>query len=467
MKTAERHQLKHNEVADTLQDVYGRIESNRKTIFAVIVAILLVGGAAVAMMYVSSQKNDKASAMLADAVAVTEAQVVPPIAGVPGQPAPPPPPAGSYPSDAARMEAALPKFMAAADAYPTTESGISARYRAAALLATLGRAPQAREQYQKVAAADGRGLYGRMSLLALAQLDVQDKKYDTAIAALRELSLDAKGDLPIDAILVQLGQTCVAAGKPTEARQALERVTTEFATSPYAADARKTLDSIKGQLSVGAVAELEFGPTYSHYRFRTNRRDERKRGADRALARAVVPPRRANRPRQRQAEPHHHISRELGAERRLPIAPRRAGRPRIADVREGCRVHRAKKRGPRAPAALGPPERHSRFQVDERHVRACEHVIVKAPEQVDRVVAEAAQREVAVVAAQQEQAAGAGVAARNSARGAHGEHAVADAERKICAEVGRHGIAASIGSEGRPEGLAVMPAARPSSGLIE
>ena len=246
MKTAERHQLKHNEVADTLQDVYGRIESNRKTIFAVIVAILVVGGAAVAMMYVSGQKNDKASAMLADAVAVTEAQVVPPIAGVPGQPAPPPPPAGSYPSDAARMEAALPKFMAAADAYPTTESGISARYRAAALLATLGRAPQAREQYQKVAAADGRGLYGRMSLLALAQLDVQDKKYDTAIAALRELSLDAKGDLPIDAILVQLGQACVAAGKPTEARQALERVTTEFATSPYAADARKTLDAIKG-----------------------------------------------------------------------------------------------------------------------------------------------------------------------------------------------------------------------------
>ena len=215
MKTAERHQLKHNEVADTLQDVYGRIESNRKTIFAVIVAILVVGGAAVAMMYVSGQKNDKASAMLVDAVAVTEAQVVPPIAGVPGQPAPPPPPAGSYPSDAARMEAALPKFMAAADAYPTTESGISARYRAAALL-------------------------------ALAQLDVQDKKYDTAIASLRELSLDAKGDLPIDAILVQLGQACVAAGKPTEARQALERVTTEFATSPYAADARKTLDSIKG-----------------------------------------------------------------------------------------------------------------------------------------------------------------------------------------------------------------------------
>jgi len=246
MKTAQRHQLKHNEVAETLQDVYGRLESNRKTIFAVIVAILVVGGAAAAMMYVSGQKNDKASAMLAEAVTVSEAQVVPPVQGVPGQPPPPPPPAGSYPSEAARTEAALPKFIAAADAYPSTESGISARYRAAALLATLGRGQQARDQYQKVAAADGRGLYGRMSQLALAHLDIQDKEYDAAIATLRELSLDAKGDLPIDAILLQLGQACVAAGKTTEARQALERVTTEFATSPYAADARKTLDTLKG-----------------------------------------------------------------------------------------------------------------------------------------------------------------------------------------------------------------------------
>jgi tetratricopeptide (TPR) repeat protein len=245
MKTAQRRQLKHNEVADTLQDVYARLESNRKTISAVLIAVIVVGGAAAAMMFVSGQKNDKAAVMLAAAVTVTEAQVVPPVQGVPGQPPPPPPPAGSYPSEAARTEAALPKFLAAADAYPSTESGISARYRAASLLATLGRAAQAREQFQKVIEADGRGLYGRMSQLAMARLDVQDKKYDPAIATLRELSLDAKGDLPIDAILTELGRACLAAGKPTDARQALERVTTEFATSPYAADARKLLDSIK------------------------------------------------------------------------------------------------------------------------------------------------------------------------------------------------------------------------------
>ena len=32
MKTTERHDLKHNEVADTLQEAYDRIDQNRKAI---------------------------------------------------------------------------------------------------------------------------------------------------------------------------------------------------------------------------------------------------------------------------------------------------------------------------------------------------------------------------------------------------------------------------------------------------
>ena len=84
-----------------------------------------------------------------------------------------------------------------------------------------------------------------MARLALAEIDVQEKKYDAAIAALREMSLDATGDMPVDAVLVRLGRACRAAGKTTEARQAFERVATEFATSPYAADAKKELDGLK------------------------------------------------------------------------------------------------------------------------------------------------------------------------------------------------------------------------------
>lgn len=246
MKTSQRQQLKHDEFSETLQQAYTRFDQNRSavtTVLGIVVVIVMVAGG---VYWYRSHQADEAARLLAEALAITEAQVVPPVTAIPGQPAPPAPPAGSYSSERAKLEAAIPKFEAAADKYSSTEPGRFARYRAGAALATLDRTADARAQYQKLVDTDGQGLYGRMAKLALAQCDVQDKKYDAAIATLRDLSLDAKGDLPVDAILLQLGQAYLAAGKTTEARQAFERVTNEFATSPYAADAKKQLDALKG-----------------------------------------------------------------------------------------------------------------------------------------------------------------------------------------------------------------------------
>src|SRR5690606_11439837 len=145
----------------------------------------------------------------------------------------------------AKLEAALPKFLAAADAYPSTSAGIVARYHAATTLAALGRADEARAQYQMVVDRDGRGLYGRMARLGIAQLDLQAGRHDEAIKVLHELSLDVKGDLPVDAVLVHLGEAYLAAGRKAEAQQAFQRVTTEFADSPYASDAQRQLDALK------------------------------------------------------------------------------------------------------------------------------------------------------------------------------------------------------------------------------
>ena len=244
MKTTERHELKHNQVASTLQDVYVRLEQNRMALVAGLAVLLVAVIAWAGYAWYAAQRDAKAGALLADALVVSEGQVVPTIAPAPGQPAPPPAP-NTFPTETARLEAAVPKFLAAADAYPNTQAGISARYQAAAGLMALGKADQARAAFEAVVSADGRGIYGRMARLGLAELDVKAKRFDPAIATLRELSLDARGDLPVDAILLQLGEVYLAAGKKPEAQQALNRVATEFATSPYAADAKKLLDSLK------------------------------------------------------------------------------------------------------------------------------------------------------------------------------------------------------------------------------
>lgn len=246
MKTSERQHLKQDEFSQTLQQAYAQFDQNRSAVSAVLAVVLVIAVVVGGIYWYRNHQADEAARLLAEALTITEAQVVPPVQAIPGQPAPPAPPAGSYPSERAKLEAAVPKFEAAADQYSSTDAGRFARYRAGAALATLGRSADARAQYQKLVDIDGQGLYGRMAKLALAQCDVQDKKYDAAIATLRDLSLDAKGDLPVDAILLQLGQAYLAAGKTTEARQAFERVTNEFATSPYAADAKKQLDALKG-----------------------------------------------------------------------------------------------------------------------------------------------------------------------------------------------------------------------------
>ena len=59
-----------------------------------------------------------------------------------------------------------------------------------------------------------------MARLAQADLSVQDKQYDQAIATLRELSLDTKGDVPVDAVLSQLGAAYLGGGE--ESRSAAD-----------------------------------------------------------------------------------------------------------------------------------------------------------------------------------------------------------------------------------------------------
>jgi predicted negative regulator of RcsB-dependent stress response len=244
MKAKERQRLKQDEVAETLQDVYLRAAQYRTRITALVVGVLVVAIAAGGWVWYQSHQAARAGALLAEGLVISEAQVIAPAQPADGTPAPPQPP-NTYPTEEAKLEAALPKFIAAADAYPSTNAGIAARYHAATTLVALGRGDEARQHYEAVIARDGRGLYGRMARLGMAELDVKAQRYDAAIAALQELSLDAKGDLPVDAVLVQLGEAYLAAGRTAEAQQAFQRVTTEFTDSPYATDAQQRLDALK------------------------------------------------------------------------------------------------------------------------------------------------------------------------------------------------------------------------------
>src|SRR5207253_9719775 len=117
--------------------------------------------------------ESRAHAMLAEALIVQTARVGPPAA--PGTAA-----AGSltYPTERERAQAALTKFKTAADAYPSTDAGIFARYQEAATWMTLDNPAQAAAAYQQVVDKAGNGIYGQTARLGLAEAQARAGPYD-------------------------------------------------------------------------------------------------------------------------------------------------------------------------------------------------------------------------------------------------------------------------------------------------
>ncbi|MDO8834944.1 MAG: tetratricopeptide repeat protein [Vicinamibacterales bacterium] len=241
MKRTERHHLKANEVAHWVLGLKDQYEANRTAINYGLLALLVLAVGVFGTMAWRSMSANRSAAMLAEAMTVAEAPVTAPVAGETGQL--PIQPAGTYPSDRARFEAALPKFLAVADAHPTAPAGLVARYRAAAALVALGRADDGIQQYRQVVER-GSGVIAAMAKLGVADAQLAGGKYDDAVIGLKALA-DAPGDdVPADGVLMQLGRAYRMAGKAADAKKLFQRVVDEFPTSVYATDAKRELETL-------------------------------------------------------------------------------------------------------------------------------------------------------------------------------------------------------------------------------
>ena len=138
MKAQERHHLKQDEFTVRASRLADRVASNLNRI--------LIGGAAAIVLalaawgYVSYQSRtaDQANALLGAALTIEQARIAP-APTIPGATQA----AGTYPTEAARGEAALAAFQKVIDAYPSHEMGTAARYHRGAVLLTLGRGADA------------------------------------------------------------------------------------------------------------------------------------------------------------------------------------------------------------------------------------------------------------------------------------------------------------------------------------
>ena len=238
MKSTERHKLKENELARSVAAARDMLTTRSRDITRAVIAALVIVAVIAGYTMWRQSRNSRAEAALAAGLALFEAPVVPLPAPAPGSPLPVQQP-GTFATEQAKWEAALPKLMEAADAYPSTDAGIAARYYAASALASLGRQAEAEQRYQEVVDKAGSRIYGRTARLGLADAQAAQGKYDSAITIYRELSTDTNSQIPIDGVLMTLGRTYLQAGRRDEAVRAFSRVVDEFPQSVYAADARR------------------------------------------------------------------------------------------------------------------------------------------------------------------------------------------------------------------------------------
>jgi TolA-binding protein len=245
MKSIERRKLKENEFERTMAQARDVVVARRQefTLTAVaVVALLLVIGGYFAYRH---SRDDKATTLLASALAVAEAPVVVPPPPAPGSPPPIQQP-GTYRTERDRAEAALPLLQKAADSYPNSKAGITARFRLAGTLSELGRNAEAEQQYKQVVdKTSSRDIYHYTARLGMGEAQLAEGKAADAAATFQAIATDGNSQLPVDGVLMQLGRASVVAGKKDEATRAFNRVVDEFPQSIYVTEAKEQLADLK------------------------------------------------------------------------------------------------------------------------------------------------------------------------------------------------------------------------------
>lgn len=248
MKRKERHHLKENDLAQSIIAAREVLEARKKQVTLGLVAVVAIAAVGGGVMAWRGQTESRAQQLLGDAMVALNARVVPATTTA-EQPGEVPAAAtmgavGTFATESAKLTAALPKLKTAADAYPDTEAGVTARYHYGSSLAALGRHQEALQAFDEVISRAGNeSLYGQMARFGKADTQMRAGQVDAAIATWKELALSTNEELPKDAILMELARAYAAKGNQEEARKTFTQIVDEHPTSPYSAEARAELGS--------------------------------------------------------------------------------------------------------------------------------------------------------------------------------------------------------------------------------
>ena len=235
MDTQTRHALKHNALADSAQSGFDWLQENRNSVLlftAVLAAVLIVGVGGI--IFYSNRVNAAQQAF----GAAMQTYLTP----VADASAPAPKGVQTYPSIAARAQAAQAQFAQVANQYGWTNTGKNAAYFQGLTEIQLGQTAQAQADLEKVASVNDKNL-AALAQMALASLDEQAGRVADAIAIYQKLAAHPTVTVP--------------AGEAKLALAALEEKSNpQQAKQIYAELKDKDKDSAAGQIAAQKLAKL-------------------------------------------------------------------------------------------------------------------------------------------------------------------------------------------------------------------
>jgi len=249
VKRIERKHLKEDELAHTLRVAREFVEPRQQLLKQVGLAAIVVLVIVVAYGFWRERTDSRGQKELAEAMVALNAEVVPVgVQGADGVPAAASLGAtGTFATEEAKLNAALPKLKTAADAYPSSPAGIQARYHMAGALTALGRHAEAINTFDEVIKEAGEtSLYGQMAVMGKADAQSKGGQVDAAIGTLKGLAANAGSALPVDAVLMELARAYVQKGSRDDARKTFTEIVDKHPQSPYITEARAELENLKG-----------------------------------------------------------------------------------------------------------------------------------------------------------------------------------------------------------------------------
>ena len=241
MKREHRKQIKRDELVTGYARSAEWVKAHQREVRATLIAVVAVGVLAVAITTFQGQRNasaEKAFAAALDTFHAPVAAEVPPGAEKPAR--------VDFATPAEKYEKAAAAFDGVERRFGSLPAGRRARYYAALCRIEMGDYAEAQKALDRVVAdADRSSLESALARMALADLYRRKGETDKAVAAYAQLVDDPSLAVPRDHVLMSLASTFEDARRTKEARASYRRLTEEFPSSVFVAEARRRAENLQ------------------------------------------------------------------------------------------------------------------------------------------------------------------------------------------------------------------------------